>query len=232
MAVSRRWSWHGLAVPIGGVAIAHHGASVVGSVDDLAVAILDIVDERRLHRPALVRKNGIGIHKAQNGRLARSEGDRQIIRKISDTQLPCRIVDLLHSDLVRGSDRHEIARLFDAPPHGLGAGVSLVEIDEAFIRQPWALRRAEGRIDDDGRRAESVLQRRLVNDRLECGAGLPKGLGRPVVTRADHVETALHRQHAAGVHFLGHEAPADLGDRAQGITVGAILLDDDDHARA
>ena len=54
-----------------------------------------------------------------------------------------------------------------------------------------------------------------IDDRLERRARLAKRLGRAVVARPDDVEAALHRQHAAGMHFLGDEAAADLRDRAQ-----------------
>jgi hypothetical protein len=46
---------------------------------------------------------------------------------------------------------HQVARLFDPPAHGLGAGIALVEIDEAFVAQAGALPDAERRIDDDRR---------------------------------------------------------------------------------
>ena len=70
---------HRLAVPVGRIAIAHDGAAIVGAVDDLAVAVLDIVDGRRLHRPALVGKHRIGVGQAQapscRRRRARTTGN-------------------------------------------------------------------------------------------------------------------------------------------------------------
>ena len=110
-------------------------------------------------------------------------------------------------------------------------GVAAVEVDEAFLAKPGALPDAVRRIEFDRRRRKAVLQRGHIDDRLERGAGLTQRLGCPVVARADHVEAALHRQHAAGVDFLGEHSARDFGNRAQRITAAGDLLDDDHHAR-
>ena len=55
-------------------------AAVVGAVDDLAVAVLDIVDQRRLHRAPVVGEDRIGVGQLEHRGVAGAERDRQIIR--------------------------------------------------------------------------------------------------------------------------------------------------------
>jgi hypothetical protein len=45
----------------------HHGAAIVGAEDDLAVAVLDEVDQGRADRAAVVRQDGIGIGELEDG---------------------------------------------------------------------------------------------------------------------------------------------------------------------
>ena len=131
-----------------------------------------------------------------------------------------------------GAHRHQVARLLEAPAHGVRSGRAPVEVDEAFVAEPGALPDAERRIELDRRRRQAVLERGHIDDRLERRARLAKRLRRPVVAGSDDVEAALHGEHAAGVHFLGEHPARDLRDRAELHSMpGPSLLDDDDHAR-
>ena len=234
---ARRRTRHRLAVPIFSVAGAtvvrfHDLATVVGSEDDLAVPVLDIVDDRRRNRPAVVGQDRVGVYQPFDGRIARAQCDREITVILADAELRGIGDDLVHPGLRGGANGHQVARLLDAPAHRLGTGIFAVEIAEAFVAQPRALPNAEGCIDDDRRRRQAILQRGHIDDRLERRTRLPKRLGRTVVGGADNVEPALHRQHAAGMDLLRQETAANLGDRADGIAVRAQLLDDDDHSGA
>ena len=102
-----------------------------------------------------------------------------------------------------------------------GARIAAVEVDEAFLRQTRALRRAERRVDDDRRRAHAVFERGLVDDRLEGRAGLALGLRGAIEIGPDHVEAALHREDAAGSNLLGKEAATDFRDRAERVAARA-----------
>ena len=167
----------------------------------------------------------------EHGRVAGAERDREIIGEFADPELASGVDDLGHSGFRRRAHGHQVARLLDAPAHGVRTGIAAVEIDEAFVAEPGTLPHAERRIDDDRCRGHAVGERGGVDDRLERRAGLAKRLGRPIVARPDDVEAALHREHSAGVHFLDQHAAGDLGDRAQAVIARRRLLDDDDHAR-
>src|SRR3546814_3238820 len=68
---TKRRARHRLAVPVGGVAA--FAGPRVGAVDDLPVAVLDIVYHRRLHLLAVIGEDGEGVGHLKDGRLARSE---------------------------------------------------------------------------------------------------------------------------------------------------------------
>ena len=90
---------HRLAVPVGGVAIVHQRAAFVRAPDDLAIAVLDEVDGRRLHRAALVGENRIGIDQPGDRGVTRTKRVRQIIAIVADPELARGVGDLRHTDL-------------------------------------------------------------------------------------------------------------------------------------
>ena len=222
---------HRLAVPRRGVAIAHQGAAVVGAINHLAVAVLDEIDRRLPHGAALVGDHGISVDQLGDGGVTRAQRDREVIGIVTDTELLGVGDDLVHARLGGGADGHQVARLLDPPAHRLGARIAAVEIDEAFVAQARALPHAERRIDDDRGRGHAVFERGDINDRFERGARLAQRLGSAIVAGADDVETALHRQHAAGVDLLRQHPARHLGDRAKPVAAAVERLDDDHHAR-
>src|SRR5215218_5517617 len=223
---------HSLSVPVACIAIFHQRAAIVGAQDELAVAVLDVVDRGALHRAALIGEDRISVHQPCDGRVAGTERHRQVIRIFANAELLRSVEHLRHARFRSGADRHQVARLLDAPAHRLRTGVAAVEVDEAFIAEARALPHAERCIDDDRGGREAVFKRGDIDDRLERGAGLAERLRRTVEVRADDVEPALHREDTPRMHFLGKEAAADPRNRAQDEIARALFLHDDDHAWA
>src|SRR4029079_16750653 len=116
-----------------------------------------------------------------NRGFAGPKGEGQVIAVIADAELARRVGDLRHPDGRRRADGHQVARLLDAPAHGVRPGRAAVEIDEAFVAEPRALPDAEWRIQFDRRRGEPVLERSHVNDRLERRSRLTLRLSRAII---------------------------------------------------
>src|SRR5438270_6889635 len=104
------------------------------------------------------------------------------------------------------------------------AGRTAVEVDEAFLPEAGALPHAEGRIELDRRRGESVLERGHIDDRLERRTWLALRLDRPIIARADHVEPALHGHDSAGVNLFDQHPARYFGKRTQGIIASSHRL--------
>src|SRR3546814_8783084 len=66
----------------------------------------------------------------------------------------------LHADLAGGADRHQVARLFEAPADRmLARAARAAEVAEAFIAQIGALIDAERPIDDERRGHHAIVER-------------------------------------------------------------------------
>src|SRR3546814_13209783 len=83
------------------------------------------------------------------------------------------------------SDRHQVARLFEAPADRmLARAARAAEVAEAFIAQIGALIDAERPIDDERRGRHAIVERGRIDEGLDRRARLAFGLGRAEIGRA------------------------------------------------
>ena len=204
----------GLIVPFGGVAA--DAFALVVLVDGVAVAVLDAVDQRRLHPAAAVVEHRIGGDHAQHGGLAGAERVGQIRRQFVIDAEPLGVFgDQRHADVLREPHRHHVARLFEAEAQGRRA----IKLAAVVFRPPDAAALPhvdfDGRIHDDARRRVAVVERRRIDERLERRARLPQRLRRAVELALVEGEAADHGEHAAGARIHHHHGAGDFGDLPQ-----------------
>jgi hypothetical protein len=155
-----------LVAPLVGVAAA--AFALVVAIDGVAVAVLDAVDQRRLHPLAAVVEHRIGGDHAQQGGLAGAERKGEIRRQVVIHAETLGIVgDQRHADVLRQTHRHHVARMLDAEAQGRGA----VEFAFVIFRPPGFLPRAlvdlQRRVEHDRGRRIAVVERGGVDDGFE-----------------------------------------------------------------
>ena len=171
----------------------------------MAVAVLDAVDQGRLHALAAIVEHRIGGDHAQQSGLAGAERKRQIRRQVViDAEALGIVGDQRHADILRQPHRHHVTRALDAEAQRRRA----VELALVIFRPPGFLAGAlvdlQRRVQHDRGRRVAVIERGGIDDRLERRAGLPQRLRRAVELAlvvgkaADHGEDAsgqrIHRQ--------------------------------------
>ena len=131
---------------------------------------------------------------------------------------PFRIVhDLLHAQLAREVQRHEVARFLKACPQG-GETVKGFAV---IFRLPKQARlralRDKGRVEDAARGREAMFERYRIDEGLESRARLPLGLRGPIELARMEVEAAGEREDSPVMRIHGDERAVRLGDLPQRI---------------
>src|SRR5690606_4970869 len=211
---------HRLAVPFGHVA-AGAGARI-GAPDDLAAAVLHVIDHGRIVLDAVVRQRRVGVDHLQDSGLARAERERRIVLVFADADPLERARDVLHARVHCDMHGHEVARLLEPPAHRVLAAPAAAEVAEAFLAEVRALVVAKCLVGDHRRRGHALVETGGVDEGLDGRSGLSLRLRRAIEVAQAEVEAPLHRQYAARIRVLRHEAALDLGHGANGpdIAVG------------
>ena len=178
-------------------------------VDGAAIAVLHPVDQSGLHPLTAIGEHRIGRnHLIQRGFLT-AERVRQQGREVVVNAETLRIAaDHIHPDLLRQTDGHQVARLFDARTQGRRP----IEFMRGVLRPPNALRRVDLNrgVDHDGRGAIATVERGGIDEGLKARPRLALGLCGPVEHARLIGKAALHRDHAARVHVHRDETALHL----------------------
>ncbi len=217
------------------VAVAGIGGVVV---DDVAVRVLDALDEVRLHQPALVRDRAVCAGQIDLVNAEGPEGQRRHRELAVVAWIELEAEPLGHGDHVLGTDEllrlrdRDVQRVLQRVPHADRAALAVVGVGriEAVGDVGPDVHEHRGRADDAG------LEARGIRDRLEGGPGLAVGLAddvevRLVLRRRPAVERGGPdiREHGAGAVVDRHDrvvvdvAALELRDPGQRIL--AVFLD-------
>ena len=127
--------------------VATFAGPFIRAIDHPAIAILHIVDHRRLIKPSVIGQSGIGIDHPQHGGVTRAKrkgGIGLVGAFISNVHRFKGVDDVLHPGVHRDVDGHQVLREGDAVAQRLRAGRFAVVV----LRPPHAEARAL--VDPDG----------------------------------------------------------------------------------
>ena len=224
----------GLLLVLPGIGLAALADALVVAPDGVTPAVLDAVDERRLHLLAAVRQHAVAGREPHERRLAGAERHGQHGQQvIVDAEALGVVDDDRHAEVLRKPHRHLVARVLDAEAQGRGAGGVLLLV---VLRLPDILVRPlldlDGCIEHDRRRLVAVVDRGRVDEWLERGAGLALGLDSAVELAHGEGKAADVGEDAACVRIHRDDSAADLGDlhqRPDAAEVLGIFRRDVDH---
>ena len=176
-----------------------------------SVAVLDAVDQGRLHPPAAIGEHRIRRDHPHDRGFAGAERIGKIVRQIIiDAEAFGIFTDQGHADILRQPHRHGVDRPFEGLTQRNGATVTA---HRKILRTPDAgalpLIDLDRPVDHDRRRGVAIVHRRRIDQRLEGRSRLSIGLGRAIELALVEREATHHRENAAGPrihrdHGAGH----------------------------
>src|SRR5690606_13071711 len=126
--------------------------------DDLAAAVLHVVDQARIVLHAVVEHRRIGVDHLEHGGLAGAERESGIVLVLADADALERAGDVLHARVHRDVYGHQVAALLEAPAHGVLASAAAAEVAEAFLAEIGPLVIAIGRVGHHRRRGHPLVE--------------------------------------------------------------------------
>ena len=203
--------------------VAAEALALVVTVDGMAPAVLDAVDQGRLDALAAVGQHGIGGDHAHDRGFAAAERVGQIQPEIVVDAEATRVFgDQGHADVAGEAHGHQVFRMLDAVAQGMRSVVAFLEI----LRPPdfpIRLGDLDRLVENDRRGRIAAFERRGVDDRLEGRARLALRLGGAVEVGLVVGIAADHGEDAAGIGVHGDDGAGNFGYLAQAELAGVSL---------
>ena len=205
-------------------------------LDDRAARIHHAIDDVRVHAVAAVGEHRVAARHLQHRHRACAQRHRQIGRVPIGVEAEAGdvLLRVLRTNRAQDPHRHQVLRFLQRAAHRHRAVIAAAVV----LRLPHLAARVAGRdrerrVVDDGRRRETLVHRRRVDERLEARTRLAPGLRDVVELAAVEIEATHHRVDRARLRIQRDETRGHFRQLRDRPLLRLRVLDHTDHrARA